>query len=427
MLSFIVRGIVRDKNRSLLPIIVVSIGVFLTVVLSAWMRGIFGDMTNMTANFDSGHVKVMTNAYAENKSQIPNDLAILGVEEFQRQFEADYPEIEWVSRIQFGALLDVPDANGETRAQGTMVGKAIDMLTPGSKEIERMNLIKALSVDNGSRLPQQQGEVLISEDFAQRFNVKIGDDVTVFGSTMYGSMMFTNYSVCGTIKFGNAFLDRGALILDIRDARVAMDMDDATGELLGYFKSGEYDDQEAKRVQAHFNNKYSKTDDEYSPVMEILTDDSMVGNYLKMADNIGAMMVSILIVILSIVLWNTGLLGTIRRYSEFGVRMALGERKVHIYKSMIGEAVVIGIIGSLVGTGLGLWLAYYLQETGVDFSALMTNVTMMLPSVYRAEITPETFYIGFIPGLFAMVLGNALAGRAIFKRQTSQLFKELEV
>lgn len=427
MLKFIIKGILRDKNRSVLPVLVVAIGVFLTVALSAWMRGIFGDMTNLNANFDSGHVKVMTQAYNENRSQVPNDLALLGVEAFQQQFEADYPDIEWAHRINFGGLLDVPDDNGETRAQGTMVGKAVDLLSPGSKEVERMNLLKALSTENASRLPQKQGEVLISEDFANRFGVKIGDAVTLFGSTMYGSMMFTNYTVCGTIKFGNAVLDRGALILDIRDARQAMDMDDATSEMLGFFKDGGYDDVKAKTIQASFNQKYTRTDDEYSPEMVILTDDSTVGMYLTMADSIGGIMVFVLIMILSVVLWNTGLLGTIRRYSEFGVRLALGERKVHIYKSLLGEAVVIGVIGSVVGTALGLWLAYYLQETGIDFSALMNNVTMMIPSVYKAKITPETFYIGFIPGLFAVVLGNALAGRAIFKRQTSQLFKELEV
>lgn len=427
MLKFIITGILRDKNRSLLPIIVVAIGVFLTVALSSWMRGIFGDMTTMNANFETGHVKVMTQAYAENKSQVPNDLALLGVEELQASFEADYPEIEWVSRIHFGGLLDVPDENGETRAQGTMIGKAVDLLSPESREIERMNLIKALSPDNGSRLPQRQGEVLISDDFAQRFGVKIDDEVTLFGSTMYGSMMFTNYTVCGTIKFGNSVLDRGALIIDISDARQAMDMDDASGEMLGYFKTVEYDDVIAKSVQSQFNAKYTDASDEYSPMMEILTDDPTLGMYLTMSDKIGSIMVFVLILILSIVLWNTGLLGTIRRYSEFGVRLALGERKVHIYKTMLGEAVVIGVIGSVVGTALGLWLAYYLQETGIDISAMMKNVTMMIPSVYRAEITAESFYIGFIPGLFAMVLGNALAGRAIFKRQTSQLFKELEV
>lgn len=427
MFKFIINGILRDKNRSLLPIIVVTIGVFLTVVLSSWMRGIFGDMTTMNANFETGHVKVMTQAYADNKSQVPNDLAMIGVDELLASFEKDYPTIEWVSRIHFGALLDVPDENGETRAQGTMIGKAVDLLSPGTKEIGRMNLVKALSSDNVSRLPNKQGEVLISDDFAQRFGVKIGDEVTLFGSTMYGSMMFSNYTVCGTIRFGNSVLDRGALILDISDARLAMDMDDASGEMLGYFKSGEYDNEQAKLIQSSFNAKYTKADDEYSPIMEILTDDPTLGMYLTMSDKIGSIMVFVLIFILSIVLWNTGLLGTIRRYSEFGVRLALGERKSHIYKTMLGEAVVIGTLGSILGTALGLGLAYYLQETGIDISAMMKNVTMMIPSVYRAEITTESFYIGFIPGLLAMVLGNALAGRAIFKRQTSQLFKELEV
>jgi putative ABC transport system permease protein len=68
-----------------------------------------------------------------------------------------------------------------------------------------------------------------------------------------------------------------------------------------------------------------------------------------------------------------------------------------------------------------------LQEYGIDFSAMTKNVTMMIPPVYRAAVTPELFYIGFFPGLFAMTLGNALAGYAIYKRKTAQLFKELEV
>ena len=57
----------------------------------------------------------------------------------------------------------------------------------------------------------------------------------------------------------------------------------------------------------------------------------------------------------------------------------------------------------------------------------MQNATMMMPTVVRTHITPTTYYIGFIPGIFSMVLGNALAGIGIYKRQTSRLFNELEV
>jgi putative ABC transport system permease protein len=130
---------------------------------------------------------------------------------------------------------------------------------------------------------------------------------------------------------------------------------------------------------------------------------------------------------MSIVLWNTGLLGGLRRYSEFGVRLALGEEKKHIYKTTIYEAILIGTIGSVVGTVLGLGATYYMQVHGLDISSMVKNIGMMLPTVYRAKVTADLFYIGFFPGVIATVLGSALAGFAIYKRKTSQLFHELEV
>ncbi len=424
MIKFLFKGILRDKSRSLLPIIVVSLGVFLTVLMSGWIGGIFGDMIDVNANFIAGHVKVMTRAYAENENQLPNDLALLDVEELLTRLNSDYPDMEWVKRINFGGLLDVPDENGETRAQGPAAGKAIDLISPDSNEADRMNIVK--SIVKGS-IPAKQGEALISNDFAEKFGVDIGDKVTIFGSTMNGSMMFKTFKVSGTISFGTAFLDRGAIIIDISDARLALDMYDGASEILGYFNEGGYVDAKADSVKASFNTKYSLVDDEFSPQMFKLRDQNGLDQYITMADSIGAFMIFVFILAMSVVLWNTGLLGGLRRYSEYGIRLALGERKSHIYKTTIYEAIMIGFIGSVVGTALGLAASYYLQENGLDVSAFMKNVTMMFPTVYRAVVTPDMFYIGFFPGLIAMTLGNALAGYAIYKRKTAQLFKELEV
>ena len=130
---------------------------------------------------------------------------------------------------------------------------------------------------------------------------------------------------------------------------------------------------------------------------------------------------------MSAVLWNTGLLGGLRRYREFGIRLALGESKGMIFRSLILEAVLIGIIGSIIGTLLGLGFVFYLQTYGFDMSQYMENTSMLMPSIVRARVTPDLFFIGFIPGLLAMVLGNMLSGRGIYKRETARLFKELEV
>ncbi len=144
MLRFYIKGLFRDRSRSLMPIIVVAIGVTLVVLMQCWVTGVLGDMIVFNANFATGHVKVMSQTYSENVDQIPNDLALLGTEEVLQNLASDYPGMEWVERIQFGGLVDAPDAKGETKAQGPGAGMAVDLLSPDSKEAERLNLEKSL-------------------------------------------------------------------------------------------------------------------------------------------------------------------------------------------------------------------------------------------------------------------------------------------
>lgn len=424
MIQFLLKGILRDKSRSVLPIIVISIGVALTVMLSAYMKGAFGDLIDQNARFETGHVKIMTKAYAENKAQLPNDLALLEVDQLIESLRLDYPEMQWVNRIRFGGLIDVPDENGESKGQGPAAGIAIDLFNEESGEVPRMN-IKTSLVEG--KVPQKKGEVIIGHDFAKKLNLQIGDEITYFGTTMNGSMTFQNFVVSGTIRFGAAAMDRGAMVIDIADAQMMLDMEDGTGELLGFSNLNVYDDKKTKALAASFNQKYGNEKDEFAPIMLPLRAQNNLGEMIDYSNYMSSIFVFIFVFAMSIVLWNTGLLGGLRRYQEFGIRLALGEAKGVIYRRLILEAILIGVIGSVVGTLIGLAGAYYLQIVGIDISGYMDNSTMLMPSVLRAKVTPELFFIGFIPGLLAMVLGNMLSGIGIYKRETARLFKELEV
>ena len=131
-----------------------------------------------------------------------------------------------------------------------------------------------------------------------------------------------------------------------------------------------------------------------------------------------------------VVLWNMGLMNGLRRYGEIGVRLAMGESKGDVYRSMIIEAIIIGLTGTITGTAFGMTLVYYVQENGINYSevvATMSTNSMVMPNIFYAKITPDLYYIGFIPGLIATVLGTMLAGLAIYKREMAQLFKELEI
>jgi putative ABC transport system permease protein len=388
------------------------------------MKGAIGDMVDSSARFDTGHVKIMTRAYSELPDQMPNDLALLGTADLMEHLGKDRPDMIWVPRIKFGGLLDIPDVHGQTRSQGPTFGIGIELHNPDSPEIDILNLKK--SIVRGS-MPQNRNEILISESFAQKLGLGLGETATLISSTMYGSMTLHNFKVAGTIRFGILAMDRSTIIADINDVRAALDMTDAASEIVGFTRDMVYDDGTMAKLAQGFNEGYVNTGDEFSPFMLRLGEQGLLGDMLRWANTIGGILVLVFIFIMSIVLLNAGLMNGIRRYGEIGVRLAMGEPKGGIYRSMIFESICIGIIGSVLGTALGLAISYWMQYMGIDFSSMMQKSTIVISYVMRAQVTTTSYYIGFLPGLFASVLGTMFAGIGIYRRQTSQLFKELEV
>ena len=423
MIKFLLKGILRDKQRSLLPIVVVTIGVMLTVFLFCWLTGILNDSIEMNARFSTGHIKIMTAAYSKNIDQVPNDLALTGVDSLMIKLKKNFPDMKWGERIRFGGLIDAPDSRGETRAQGPAIGFGIDLLSEDKSETERFNLAK--SVRRG-RLPAHPGEILMSEDFSHKLKINPGDSVTLIGSTMNGSMAMYNFTVCGTIVFGTGPMDQGSVIIDIEDVRNALDMNNSAGEIVGYLPDNYYDEKKVSQVVAKFNRLFPPSKDEFNPVIVTLRQQNDLGNMMDQIKKVGGFAVFIFVLSMSLVLWNAGLLGGLRRYTEFGTRLAIGEDYSHIYKTMIYESVLIGIIGSVIGALIGLAGSFYLQKHGLDLSSMMKDATILMPTVFHTRITAPAFFIGFIPGLFSTVIGTMLSGIGIYRRKTAQLFKELE-
>ena len=423
MIRFLLKGILRDRSRSLFPSLVVIGGVMLTVILYSWMMGFEKDIVRANASFRSGHLIIMSEPYAKNFDQMPNDLAYLGVHKLLAGLRKEFADVTWSPRIRFAGLIDVPDSTGETEAQGPVIGLGADLLSDESPEPEVLNLSQAIVT---GRLPARPGEVLMTNELAQRLNIALNQTVTIITTTMYGSLTSFNLIVAGTIHFGVAAMDRGLIIADINDIRGGLDMMDAAGEIVGFFDDGRYWPRRAEQMTKTFNESVATDPNEFAPVMMTLMEHSGLEPTLKMYRYVSGTLVSIFVAAMSIVLWNAGLLGSLRRYGEFGIRLAIGETQGHLYRFLIAESALIGLLGSVVGTILGLLLSWYLQEVGIDISSFMKNASIVMSDMLRAQVTPTSYFIGFVPGLAATLLGTMVSGLGIYRRQTSQLAKEFE-
>ncbi|GAB1467915.1 hypothetical protein MASR2M64_06070 [Candidatus Cloacimonadota bacterium] len=420
MLKFILKGLLRDRSRSFFPVLIVSAGVMVSVFLIAFISGYVESMVRQNARFETGHMKIVTNAYAEKLSQKPYDLGFIDTEQELEQWKQDFPTIRWTPRIYFGALMDVPDSLGSTAAQGDVFGMAIDM--KDKTAVEDIHLSEALLK---GKLPSAPDEILLSDELFSKLKLKINDTVTLLGSSVYGAMSFRNFTISGTVSFGVQAIDRGGIVADIEDIRNFLDMQGGASEYIGFLPGGLYDDKQVQAIKQQFNAKYH-TDDEFSPVMLALTDQNDLGNLLNyMAVTMG-MITFVFILIISIVLWNAGLMNSIRRYGEFGLRLALGEPKHHLYSWLIIESVAIGIIGSFIGATIGILIIIYFHIHGFNFGMFTKDTSMMIENMVYTTVRLKNVLMGTIPGLAATILGAMLAGIGIFSRKTSQLFKELE-
>jgi len=426
MIKFLTKGIIRDRSRSLFPVLVVTLAVAMIIFFQGFFTGIINSMLLDSAVVSTGHVKVMTRGYKEESQLLPNDLALLETNQLVLKLRQDYPDLFWTPRITFGGLLDVPDENGETQAQGPVLGLGIDFFSPKSRQIEIWKLERRL-IDG--RLPESANEALLSTKLAGRLGLSSGETVTLIGSTMHNAFTTYNFTVVGTFKLNLGPVDRQLMLVDISGARLALDMENATSEILGYTNSLFYDDTAAVALRQQYNKINSDSTDIFSPTMMALRDANQMGTMVDYMSAASGLIVGVFVVISMIVLWNMGLMNGLRRYGEIGMRLAMGESKGQVYRSMIMESVIIGFIGTAIGTGLGIGLTYYMQEVGVDYSDAMESLgssEIIMSNVFYAQVTPELYYIGFMPGVLATVLGTMLAGRAIYKREMAQLFKELE-
>ena len=431
MIVFLFRGILRDKSRFLFPFSVVSIGVALVVALVGFMEGVFMGMIDMTAKLNAGHLRLVNKPFYDEEHLYPLDRALAAQKETSIWLKNNSTSnIEWSPRIRWGALIDVPDTNGNTRSQTPVVGMALDLKSKNSSEIRRLKLKKSLIK---GQLPQKSNEMLMGNSLAQNLDVTLGQSVTIIGQSFDGGLVADNYLVVGLIRFGVTAMDKKMVLIDLADAQSTFYMENMVTDWLGYLPSSfSFDHYIKAKKSINFNlntwmknppNDWAKDD---QPIAISILDQQNMGSMVKTFTVIKSSVVGIFTFLMILVLWNAGVLSGIHRYGEMGLRLAFGEPHWKLIFTLGIEGLFIGILGSIFGCFFGGSFAWYLQEVGLNMGDTFAKSGLMINDVVRARLTVDGFIQGILPGIFASVAGTLVASFAIFKRSEENLFRELE-
>ena len=431
MIRWLVRGMLRDRTRSLFPFTVVTVGVALVIVLVGFIDGVLMGMMDMTAYLDTGHLRVVNKPFYDEEHLNPLDRALGSQKETGRWLnDNSNSQIEWAPRIRWGAIMDVPDERGETQSQTPVVGMALDLRSPDSPELERLNLAESLT---HGRLPNRRGEIIVGYQLAQSLKLELDKPVTLIGRTFDGGLATDNYVVVGFVRFGVFSMDKKMALIDLADAQETFYMPDMVTDWLGYFPTRvsflDYEkyrsqlDLRLKELVEHAPPGWAHDD---IPLALSILDQRNIGSITDTFLVVHKFIIGIFLFLMAVVLWNAGILNGIHRYGEMGLRLALGETHSRLIGTLVAESLAVGVVGSVAGCALGGACTYFLQEVGLNMGDAFAQSGLMLNDVARARLSVDGFVRGVIPGLTASVLGTLVAGLAIFKRSEANLFRELE-
>ena len=431
MIAFLFRGILRDKSRFLFPFSIVAIGVTLVITLVGFMEGVFMGMIDMTANLDAGHLRLVNKPFYDEEHLRPLDRSLAAQSETLNWLKKNSPEkTRWSPRIRWGALLDVPDKNGDTVSQTPIVGMALDLKDKKSLELKRLRLEESL-IDG--KIPERDKEMLMGDQLAKTLNIELNQAVTLLGQSFDGGLVMDNYRVVGLVKFGVSAMDKKMVLIDLADAQDSFYMEDMITDWLGFLPA-QYSLGDYEAIKKNMKQPLSKLIE--MPPKSWAEDDQAILLTIRDQQNIGAIadkfniikgfVVGIFTFLMMLVLWNAGILNGIHRYGEMGLRLAFGESHWRVIFNTGIEGLFVGVLGTLAGCIFGGVLAWFLQEVGINMGDSFAQSGLMINDVVRARLTTGAFIQGVIPGVFASVAGNLIASIAIFKRTESNLFRELE-
>lgn len=359
------RNIRKRKVRTALTVLGIVVGVTAIVALTSVSEGMQLQMTEWI------------------KSSMGADLIVTGTGSSEIMPEGKIPE-DYLDAIV--GLKDVKSASGQLYAMGFVEGMSslIKGVDPDTK-LSHITFVK------GSMLSEERlNEAVIGQKLGSRLKLDVGDYVA-FSSQSQSS----EFKIVGIFQATSMMMDESSII-SLSSAQELFEDEGRVSSVLVNL----YDSIDVGAVKSEIERMLSGIRVvEQSQVLENVRQGTEIIKVFLL------MVASISMLVAGIGIMNTMFISVIERRRDIGIMKAVGMSRVKILYVFLSEAVLLGILGGLIGCVSGVAVS----KLAESFSARFYEVTMIV------QFSSKTLVFGFF---FALAL-STLSGLYPCWRATS--------
>lgn len=372
MLRLIWRNLWRNSRRTLITTASIAFAVLLAVLMQSFQNGIFNNLIKNVVGYYSGYVQIHQNGYWDERVLDNSFLWSDALADTLRQ----NPHVrQVVPRLETFMLASI----GTTTKGCMLIGT----------DVEAENRLTQLKgkIMQGSYLQPGEDAVLVAEGLADRLGLTTNDTLVLFGQGYHGMLAAGKYRIRGIIQLKSPAMNASFVYTSLAAAQYLLSADDRlTSVSLGI------DRPENKAVIV--DNLRSSLGQDY----EVMSWEEMmpeIANHIK-ADGFSFYIFSgILYLLIGFGFFGTILMMTAERTYEFGMLTAIGMKKNKLQGILLGEAVLITLLGTTAGILLSLPMVVWLNKNPLRFTGEIARVYEQFgfEAIFPTAVEAHIFYI----------------------------------
>ncbi len=359
------RNLWRNRTRTNVTISAVALCIAILIIFQSMIVGLIEKAVFNTTNLVIGEVQIHANDYLNDKSlykDLKNTEKIKSI--------AEKNNIGLVERSYGFGLI-----SSGTKSAGTQFWGV-------NPESELMHFDFAKHIDQGDFLDSSSSnKIVLGKKLALSLAAEVDTELVVFVQGVDGSLGNELFYVSGILKNVSDNIDRSAAIILKNDFNILF----STNNMIHEIALNSKGNLEAEEIQnlmfAEIKNVEIDTWKQLMPTISMMTK--------KMSVFMRTLFSLIFTIAAGLGVMNTMIMSTYDRMKEFGIIRAIGATPWSIIKQVSLEAILLTIIASLIGTIVGLSVAFYFQKYGFEVSG-QGNLSfggVVMDPVWKASVS----------------------------------------
>lgn len=383
--TFASRNVYRSWRRSLVTTLAMAFACAIMILFAALMQGMmYGSERNVVA-MNTGDIQIHRQGYRDDPDiylQIPATAKLLTALR-----NADFYASE---RIYTYGLMASNNASSGVQLRG------IDIDFEKTVTQIHQHLLEGQWLSANDK-----HGVVIGKKLARSLSVGIGGELVFIGQTADGFTANDVFIVRGILKSVSASIDSSGIFIAKQTLQDLISLPDGAHEIAIMRKNQKTDLMQATAIAKNIVNKLSGNTTEVLNWHQLMP---VISRFMEIADVQIMIMLGFTYVAVASVIFNAMLMSVFERIHEFGIMKALGVSPWFLLSLIYAETLVQTVLASLLGLSSGAGLAFYLQEHGIDMSAISSGFSfagVALDPMWYAHVTASSLWI---PVVFLFVI-----------------------